>query len=126
MISSLVCFWVLFCLMSVQENPHVPHWYLILTPPTDRLCPRLASTRDLNSIKAESMRAEGGVFLSVSCNTFHLSDSCLFFRDVPVRSDIYRLSLPLHGQHNGERTEIKPDEQHSQDHIRPAEIMHLW
>lgn len=34
----------------------------------------------------------------------------LDFRDVPVRPDVHRLSLPLHRQHTGERTEVKPDE----------------
>lgn len=75
-ISSLVCLQVVFCLMSRQENPRVPHWCLMVTPPTDGLCLHLASTGELNSLKAERMRAEGGVFLPVCCNTFHLSDCC--------------------------------------------------
>lgn len=34
----------------------------------------------------------------------------LNFRDVPVWPDVHRLSLPLHRQHTGEWTEVKPDE----------------
>lgn len=57
---------------------------------------------------------------------FRLSFFFFFCRNVPFWSDIYRFSLPLHGQHTGERTEIKPDEQPSQNHIGPAEILYLW
>lgn len=66
----------------------------------------LLSLSDLHgSIMLASWGTGGGA--ATHLISLHL---LLDFRDVPVRPDVHRLSLPLHRQHTGERTEVKPDE----------------
>lgn len=92
------------------------------TPPTAVLVWLASGPSSLNAWESRVVLFS---WLDVTCFIFFFFCLLFYFRDVPVRSDIYRLGLPLHGQHTGERTEIKPDEQHSQNHIGPAEILYL-